>query len=194
MRRVRSVNGRLATAGLVLVALAAFAGCGDRTATVGPDDRPPTDPPAQPTGTIVTDPAKLCDLLGPGDFDAAGIAGAAPPTVTSDGPGSAACVFAGTSAATGGIEFDAFIDDDPASVYATITAGVAAELSAIDVDGADVAAGWDGTDGAADQFGRIVVQAGRLVFTIGVPGGDGVAAELASLADLVAGRAAALTR
>ena len=141
----------------------------------------------------MTDPARLCDLLGPGDFDAVGIEGAGVATVNTDGPGSAYCVFAGTSAGTGGIEFDAFIDDDPESVYATIAAEGAPELSGIDVEGADVAEGWDGTDGTADQFGRIIVRAGKLVFTIGVPGGDGVAAQLASLADLVVGRAAALT-
>jgi hypothetical protein len=178
---------------IALVVLAGSVACTPGSSTAAPDGGPPTDAPAQPTGGAVTDPAKLCDLLGPGDFDAAGITGAGDATVNSDGPGSAFCVFAGASAATGGIEFDAFIDDDPASVYATITAEDAAELSAIDVEGADVAEGWDGTDGTADQFGRIIVRAGKLVFTIGVPGGDGVAAQLASLADLVVGRAAALT-
>lgn len=141
----------------------------------------------------MTDPSKLCDLLGAGDFDPAGITGAGAVSVNSDGPGSAYCVFAGTSAATGGIELDAFIDDDPASVYATIAAEGASDLSPIDIEGADVAGGWDGTDGTADEFGRIVVRAGKLVFTIGAPGGDGVAAQLASLADLVVQRGSALT-
>jgi hypothetical protein len=141
----------------------------------------------------VIDDTRLCELLGPGDFDAAGINGAGAPTVNSDGPGSAYCVYAGTSAATGGIEFDALIDDDPATIYEAIASEGDAELSAIDVVGADVAEGWDGTSGQFEKFGRIIVRAGKLVFTIGVPGGDGTAAQLATLADLVVERAAGLT-
>lgn len=180
-------------AGLAIAAAVMFAACAPGTSTENPPGGAPTDTPAQPTGGTVTDDTRLCDLLGPGDFDAAGITGAGTQTVNSDGPGSAYCVYAGTSAATGGIEFDVFIDDDPASVYTTIVGEDAAELTAIDVEGADVAEGWDGTSGQADSFGRIIVRAGKLVFTIAAPGGDGVAAQLATLADLVVERGAGLT-
>ena len=151
---------------------------------------PSTD---QPLGGPVTDDTQLCDLLGPGDFDLVGIDGAGLPEFGTDGPGSAYCVYAGESAGTGGIEFDVFVDSDPGGVYSTILeAGGGAELARIEVPGADRAEGWDGVAGTPEQFGRIVARSGRLVFTIGAPGGPGTLARLTDLAATVIERGAAL--
>src|SRR5688572_18270537 len=59
-----------------------------------------------------------CSLLSPADFTTAGIAGAAEPTDNADETGHY-CVYAGTSGATGGIEFDVFPHDDVASAADT---------------------------------------------------------------------------
>jgi hypothetical protein len=145
------------------------------------------------TGVPVTDDTKLCDLLGPGDFAAVGIQRAAAPTVNSDGPGSAYCVYAGLSSATGGIEFDAFVGDDAASVFDTIRSEGGVNLAPIDVAGADDAAGSDGEAGKDEGFASVIVRKGGLAFVIGAPGGPGMATKLVTLAKVVLERGAAFT-
>lgn len=151
---------------------------------------PSTD---QPLGAPVTDDTRLCDLLGPGDFDLAGIEGAGLPDFGTDGPGSAYCVYAGESAGTGGIELDIFVDRDPGGVYATILEeGGGAQLARVEVAGADRAEGWDGVAGVPEQYGRLVARSGRLIFALGAPGGPGTLDRLVDLAETVIERGAAL--
>jgi hypothetical protein len=188
---------------MTLVAIAALvAACGQGGS--GPQGMTPGDAASNPAsaapttdfpiGRAVTDPTRLCDLLGPGDFEIAGVAGAGIPEVTSDGPGSAYCVYAGDSGATGGIELDAFVDEDPEALYETIRAEGAEALAALTVPGAEQAEGWEGVAGDPARFARILVRSGKLVFAIAAPGGDGMDAKLAALAALVVSRGSALAR
>lgn len=183
---------RLVAASAIVALLAA---CGGGTQTSGPGATTAGTGPGgggQATGAPVTDLTKLCDLLGPGDFAAVGINGAATPTVSSDGPGSAYCVYAGQSAATGGIEFDVFVDEDAEAVFDTIVAESSGELTPATIPGVDDALGTDGVAGQADGYGTVVVRKGPLVFTIAAPGGPGTALKLSGLAAVVIARAAGL--
>lgn len=163
----------------------------------GPEDRPSGAASVAPTtdfpvGRAVTDDTRLCDLLGPGDFELAGVPGAGIPEVAMDGPGSAHCVYAGESGATGGIELDAFVDEDPEAVYETIRAESPEALAALSVPGAQRAEGWEGVAGDVAGFARILVRSGNLVFAISAPGGRGMDAKLADLAALVVARGSTL--
>lgn len=159
-------------------------------ATSGPGGTAGTG--AQPTGGPVTDLTKLCDLLAAGDFTAVGITGASTPKVNSDGPGSAYCVYSGTSAATGGIEFDIFVDADPEGTFDTIVGETSSDLTTVPIPGVDEAVGTDGEAGKADAYATVVVRKGPLVFTIAAPGGTGNSLKLAALAGLVVARGAGL--
>ena len=180
----------------IALALAAtlVAACGGGTTTPAPTTAGATSPGGGtlPTGMPVTDLTKLCDLLGPGDFAAAGIEGAAAPTVGTDGPGSEYCVYAGQSAATGGIEFDVFAGEDAAETYQTILDEVGGSPQAITIPGIAEAVATDGTAGQADAPASVVARTDNLAFTIAAPGGMGVSAKLAALAGLVVARAAGL--
>lgn len=173
----------------IVLAGTLLAGCGGGTTATS---RASGATAGQPTGGSVTDLTKLCALVGPGDFASVGIEGAGSVTVSSDGPGSAYCVFKGTSGATGGIEFDAFVDDDPKGVFDTIVSEAKGALGKLPIPGVDDAVGTDGTAGQADGYATIVVRKGNFVFTIAVPGGPGLQAKLTALAAIVIGRAAGL--
>jgi hypothetical protein len=140
----------------------------------------------------VTDVTKLCDLLGPGDFANLTIEGAGTATVNSDGPGSAYCSFTAASAAQGGIEFDVFVGDDPNGTYNTIL-GETSGLTPSTVAGADKAAITAGVEGQADKPAAVLVQKGKLVFTIAVPAGLYREAAVNALALIVLSRSAGLT-
>jgi hypothetical protein len=132
----------------------------------------------------------VCALLGPGDFSAAGIAGAHTPTESPDGSGGNYCVYSGRSSATGGIEFDAFVIDGP-STYQTIVGevGPVTSISAADLPGADEA----GVN-LADEGGSasIVVRKGNLSFDIGFQAGSNARTQLIALAALVLQRGSGL--
>jgi hypothetical protein len=151
---------------------------------------PPTRAPSSATGGPVALGGNLCSLLGPGDFAAVGVAGASAPTVNSDENGGRYCVYAGTSGATGGVEFDAFTGD-PVGTYQTIAGemGTLTELQAADLPGADQAGvNLNGAGGMA----AIVVRKGQLIFDMSFPAGPQARAELIALSVLVMERAAAL--
>jgi hypothetical protein len=146
---------------------------------------------AAATGVPVTDVARLCDLLGPGDFTNIAISGAATPTVSSDGPGSAYCSYTALPGAHGGIEFDVFVDDDPVGVFNTIRAETVG-LHDFLIVGADDSAGTEGVAGQADKPTIVLARKGKLVFTIAAPAGPFVPAALTALALGVLARGAAL--
>ncbi len=182
---------RLAAASAIVALVAA---CGSGAATTGPGATTATTGPAGggQTGAPVTDLTKLCDLLGPGDFATVGIPGAGVASVSSDGPGSAYCVYAGESAATGGIEFDVFVDEDAEGVFDTIVDETSGNLGSVTIPGVDAAVGTDGVAGQADGYATVVVRKGPLVFTIAAPGGPGTTLKLSALAGIVIARAAGL--
>ncbi len=172
----------------VLALAGAVVACGGGPTTTTP---PGTAATGGATGGPVTDIENLCDLLGPGDFAAAGIDGTSAPTVNSDGPGSAYCLYTGASAAQGGVELDVFVDDDAAGVYQTIL-GEISSVAPTDIEGVDEAAAGDGIAGEPDQPASVVVRKGKLVFTIAAPGGPNNSVRLEQLAALVLARGAGL--
>jgi hypothetical protein len=144
------------------------------------------------TGGPITDVTKLCGLLGPGDFEQLTITGAGTATVNSDGPGSAYCSFTAVSAAQGGIEFDVFVGDDPDGTYNTIL-GETTGLAPSTIAGSDKSAMTAGVEGQVDKPAAVLVQKGKLVFTIAVPAGLYREAALNALSLIVLSRSAGLT-
>jgi hypothetical protein len=136
----------------------------------------------------------LCGLLGPGDFAAAGVAGTGKATENNADANDVYCVYAGKSAGTGGVEFDAFLAASSADSKASYDAAAAPML---DFAGAGKAAFPD-ADGAAVRndipggYAGITVWKGKLVFDIGIPTTDKSQAQLIALAKLVLLRAAGL--
>ena len=113
-----------------------------------------------------------CYLLTPADFTAAGV-----PNVgqlsTNEYDNNFYCVYAGKSAATGGIELDAFIIGDPTTLdenYGYIDPGTTAED--VGERGMCLAPEQDRlaslSFGGAD-FGTIAVQSGNLIFGLSIP-------------------------
>ena len=117
---------------LAFILLAACAG----GSTAAPASAPagatnPTVASAQPAspaagggganGGPVAAGADLCGLLGPGDFAAAGVAGAGKPTENNQDNSNVYCLYAGKSAGTGGIESDAFLAGSKADSEASYT-------------------------------------------------------------------------
>jgi hypothetical protein len=126
-----------------------------------------------------------CSLLTAADFAAAGVEGAGAPTDNADETGHY-CVYAGTSGATGGIEFDVFPHDDVASATETFeTATAEAPRGARPAVGAAFDASSFAIDG---DVAYLTVRQGKLVFALSVPQMYGEAA-LVTLATLVVGRA-----
>jgi hypothetical protein len=150
------------------------------------------------TGGSVTDDSHLADLLGPGDFAAAGVSGAGTPTVHPGDPGSVFVVYAGRSGGTGGIEFDAVLGptaDGMGAVFASMSAPFldfegAAKAALPEADGAKLR-----TDNPIDGGGEwagIAFQKGRLVFLIAIPASPAAPSQLVALSKLVLERARAL--
>ncbi len=203
---------RVATMSVSALAIAAVAAsCGGGTYVVNPSSAvqnlsplasgAPTFsavPGAAPVGVVVTDPANIAQLLGPGDFMAVGIAGAAKPTVNSAEPGSAYIVFAGKSGATGGIEFDVFVgnnETDAAGIFDDASADLtepddAAKTALFGYDELKLTTGLP-VDGGGNWAG-IAFRKGKLVFTISIPDSAQAHDQLIALAKLVIARGSAL--
>ena len=155
--------------------------------------------PAGPTGAAVAAGDDLCGLLGPGDFTAVGVEGTSGPTENNEDASNVYCVFAGTSAGTGGVEFDAFLATnagDAGATYQTVIGEVGGDAEAGKTAGAAAFPDADGATIVADADGGgavIVIWQGPLVFDIGIPASDQATAKLTALAALVLERASALT-
>ena len=173
------------------------AGGGSGTATPATASQPPA--PAAggggATGGPVAAGADLCGLLGPGDFASVGVAGTGGPSENNQDNNNVYCVFAGKSAGTGGVEFDAFLAPTSADSQAAFDAASAPML---DFEGVGKAAFPD-ADGAKLRtdipggYAGITIWKGKLVFDIGVPTTDQAKDQLIALAKLVLGRAQGLT-
>jgi hypothetical protein len=138
----------------------------------------------------------LCGLLGPGDFAAVGVGGTGTPTENNQDNSNVYCVYAGKSAGTGGVEFDAFLADTAADSEASFNS-VAAPM--LDFEGAGKAAFPDATDARIrtdmpDGYAAIAIWDGKLVFDIGIPKSDGAKDQLIALAKLVRQRAQGIVK
>ena len=135
----------------------------------------------------------LCTILTAADFTAVGVAGAGPVKKNAY-DNQFFCTFAGASSATGGIELDAFIVDDPVdrqasfdgvappdnpeNVTASVPGAEEAELAVMSSNGPD--------------FAQIGVRSGNFVFGLGIPPAGDWHGQLIALASLILARAAAV--
>ena len=146
------------------------------------------------TGGPVIAGADLCGLLGPGDFAAVGVQGTGRPSENNPDPNNAYCVYAGKSAGTGGVEFDAFLAASKADSQASYEAASAPMLDFAN----DGKTAFPDADGAAIRqdipgpYAEIAIWKGRLVFDIGIPPSNASKDQLISLAKVVLLRAANL--
>jgi hypothetical protein len=141
----------------------------------------------------------LCGMLGPRDFDAAGVKGARPPSSNNNPPTDYYCVYAGKSSYMGGIEFDAFLADstrDASRTFKTVTEETA------DRDGVDRATllGVDQAllslkaPGETGPVASLSVRKGKFVFVISFPSSAQAEAQLLALARTALQRGDQLTQ
>jgi hypothetical protein len=138
---------------------------------------------------------QLAALLGPDDFTAAGVPGAAAPSVNPGDPGSAYIVYAGPSSAGGGIELDVFVYEtleDAASLVFDpgIFALDEASKQTLGAERATFMAEQATNDGTG-TFDTLWAQKGRLAFALGIPTTDTSRDQLLALGRLVLERSAA---
>jgi hypothetical protein len=200
MRESRTMPRSVVTFVPALVALVVLVACGGGAAPVASPTATPATTPSTPTEEATDVPgtaaagADLCSLLGAEDFGAFGYVTAAEPSVSSDGPGSAYCVYAGESGATGGIEFDAFVDDtveDAEETYRTIVEeGPLADAAPAGLPGVDESVIASGIE---DTWAAIAVRKGRFSYTISLPTSDEAETQLKVLAAAVLSRAGDLS-
>jgi hypothetical protein len=174
-----------ATIAPVLLLLATTVGlvaCGGGSgATPAPASAPAASPGGGGGGTGAID----CSLLAPADFAANGVQGASDPSDNPDGT-SHYCVYAGTSGATGGIEFDVFPNDSVADAEATYDTALGEGPQGAPPAGGSFSASSFAT---ADGVAYLTVRQGPLVFALSIPDGAAAEASLVALANLVVQRA-----
>jgi hypothetical protein len=130
-------------------------------------------------------------VLSPADFTTAGVANASKPSANvQDGGVSAYCLYAGKSAATGGIELDVFspAGTSPADIketYQTAIGELSSALTPIRIEGADEARWSAHAVSGGPPFATIAVRRGDLVFVLGIPASKDAQAQLTSLSGLV---------
>lgn len=133
--------------------------------------------------------AAMCGLT-PADFQAVGIQNASKPTANvQDRGASVYCVYAGRSAATGGIELDVFYPagGSPADAHETFTTsdeGIP-NMKPIALPGIDEARWSDRAVSGGPPFATITVRRGTLVFSLGVPASASAQTQLTKLATLL---------
>jgi len=135
--------------------------------------------------------AALCGALTVADFQGVGLSQAAPPSVNLVDAGAGAyCVYAGKSAATGGIELDVFYPAGATPAEAKATEDTAAgesggsALAPIPLAGADSARWSPKAVSGGPPFATLVARRGTLVFVLGIPAGPNAQAQLLKLAAL----------
>jgi hypothetical protein len=134
--------------------------------------------------------AALCALTA-ADFQSAGVKAAGKPTANVQEAGASAyCVYAGKSAATGGVELDVFFPaganvNEAKATLETAIGESSAGLQPIKIAGADEARWSPNAVSGGPPFATLAVRRGTLVFTLGIPAGKNAQAQLTKLAQLV---------
>lgn len=134
--------------------------------------------------------ATMCALT-TADFQSVGIANAGKPSANvQDAGASVYCVYAGKSAATGGIELDVFYPAGTTPADAKDTFKVAndesgTKLQPITIAGADEAVWSPAAVSGGPRFATITVRRNLLVFSLSVPASGSAQAQLTKLSALV---------
>jgi hypothetical protein len=186
MRMTRTTIARLLL-GTILAAASTACGAGSPSPSPALTAPPatPTAPAGGPSGTQAAG-AVDCGLLTAADFATAGLDGAGTPSDNPDGTGGHYCVYAGTSGATGGIEFDVFASEDVATAQETYRTVIGEGPAGVPAPGAQFSASSFAIDG---EVAYLAVRQGRLVIALSVPNDINVDVGLASLATLAVQRA-----
>jgi len=150
----------------------------------------PSGAASQAAGSAANTAAQqLCGLLTANDWATVNLSQATnQPTINSDGPNDAYCVYNGKSGATGGLEFDAFVDQSASDATDTFTtmSGELPGAQSVDLPGVDAALINPDVDGT---YGVIIVRDGRFSYSISLPTSSGAQTQLETLASLVLTRA-----
>jgi hypothetical protein len=134
--------------------------------------------------------AALC-ALAPADFAAAGVQNAGKPNANVQEAGASAyCVYAGKSAATGGIELDVFYPaganaKEAKATFDTAVGEGSSPMKPIKIAGTDEAVWSDNAKSGGPAFATIAVRKGTLVFVLGLPTSKNAQSQLTKLAELV---------
>jgi hypothetical protein len=135
--------------------------------------------------------AAMC-ALGAADFKAVGVVGAAakPTANVQDGGASTYCVYAGKSAATGGIELDVFYPaganrDEVMVTYVNAMGEAGAAGKPIKLAGVDEARFAPAAVSGGPAYALLGVRRWNLVFMLGIPTSKDAQAQLTKLAELV---------
>ena len=137
--------------------------------------------------------ATMC-ALAPADFQAAGVANAGKASANvQDGGASVYCVYAGKSAATGGIELDVFYPAgssvaDAKETFKTSVSEGGSGLKPIAIAGADEALWSPSLKSGGPAFASATVRRGTLVFSLGIPASANAQSQLTKLVEIVLGR------
>lgn len=95
------------------------------------------------------------------------------------------CTFTRASGAMGGIEYDAFLADDPLACQLTIMGEGTGGYAPADLPGVDDGLISLSVVSGGPPFARILVRRGNLIFTIAVPTGPRAQEQLTRLAQIV---------
>ena len=131
---------------------------------------------------------RLCSVLTPADFAAAGIPGAGEPEVNADEFG-AYCVYAGESGASGGIELDVFPHADTTAAHETYATALAEGPTGEVPPGP---AFDEASFAVAGDVLFLTARQGTTVVALAVPSDGATIEGLVTLARLAADRAGAL--
>ena len=134
--------------------------------------------------------AAMC-ALSPADFQSVGVNGTSKPSANvNDAGASVYCVYAGKSAATGGVELDVFYPAgaspaDAKETFDTASGESGTKLQPITIAGADEARWAPDAVSGGPRFATMTVRRKSLVFSLGVPANAGAQAQLTKLAALL---------
>jgi hypothetical protein len=148
-------------------------------------------PGQQPTRSVLRRVGGALCVLSPNDFAEAGVRSASRPSANvQDGGASAYCVYAGKSAAIGGIELDVFSPAGASSTeikdtYQTAIGESSGVMTPIRIEGADEARWSAHAISGGPPFATIAVRRGDVVFVLAIPANKDAQAQLTSLSGLV---------
>lgn len=135
----------------------------------------------------------LCKYLTPDDFRAAGVSGATKPSENNTAE-EFYCVYNGNSSATGGIELDAFVYNDPDDQdigYDSLLPPDDQQDVTAQVPNAEAAVVGTASPGGP-RFAAIAVRSGNLIYGIGIPPTGNYRSQLVALANEFMSRVQAL--
>jgi len=142
-----------------------------------------------PAATVVSSEtsARLREALTVDDLRSVGLEPdlTAPEVTTQPDGRGVYCTFTRASGAMGGIEYDAFVDDDPLACQLTVMGEGTGSYAPAELSGVDDSLISLSVVSGGPPFATIIVRRGKLVFTIALPTGPNAQNQLRRLAEIV---------